>query len=395
MKSFILLLLTISSASFASTSQTIVNSYRAGLEVTRLERMAPPYAAMMWAIANQAALKASEGVENRDLSYRAAFSRVLAKIKPGQASTAEGWLSRSDLTPEQEATVEKAQEVAEQVYRDHERDLEFKSRASSPPWEISRPLGEWRPTLPQFAQPALPFWGDQDLWSKADIAQLTRDLVPDQYNSQTAKSEIMQVYKLGGKDSAVRTKDQTEIAKFWVGGAGTVTPPGLWVHIAIQKIQSENLSFDSATKLMTALTSALCDAGVSAWWLKYEHVTWRPITAIQETLQDKNWLPLLATPPFPSYVSGHSTFSAAAAVILSHLVPLNGKLLKVTSPDLPGVVRQFKSYNQAAREAGMSRIYGGIHYNADNRDGLILGRRVACAVLAGKYESQCSPSELE
>jgi membrane-associated phospholipid phosphatase len=96
---------------------------------------------------------------------------------------------------------------------------------------------------------------------------------------------------------------------------------------------------------------------------------------------EPGWTPLLATPPFPSYVSGHSTFSgAAAAVLTSFFGPRTS--FTATSDDLPGVTRRFRDFTSAAAEAGMSRIYGGIHYQFDNQDGLRLGRQIGQYVVS-------------
>jgi membrane-associated phospholipid phosphatase len=107
----------------------------------------------------------------------------------------------------------------------------------------------------------------------------------------------------------------------------------------------------------------------------------RPITAIEQLTGNKNWVPLLDTPPFPSWVSGHSTFSASAAVILDILVVRGQMPVYVKSESVPDHTRKFDSAWSAAREAGMSRIYGGIHFQDDNVDGLKLGRLIGCTIL--------------
>jgi membrane-associated phospholipid phosphatase len=136
---------------------------------------------------------------------------------------------------------------------------------------------------------------------------------------------------------------------------------------------------------------ALADAGIASWDAKYHYDLWRPIDAIREaatdqnpaTIADPNWLPLLKTPPFPAYTSGHSTFSGAAAAVLTRLFG-NGYAFSSTTDPLSGlaqrpladsliVTRQFDSFEQAAEEAGMSRIYGGIHFVFDNTAGLQAG----------------------
>src|SRR5690606_31435663 len=125
---------------------------------------------------------------------------------------------------------------------------------------------------------------------------------------------------------------------------------------------------------------ALADAAIISWDCKYEFGLWRPCTSIPEagsdgnpfTFPDADWKPLLETPPFPEYTSGHSTFSGAAATVLAHLY---GDRVRFTigSTDLPGVRRSFDSFSEAAWESGMSRIFGGIHFMSANIHGLVTG----------------------
>jgi hypothetical protein len=124
---------------------------------------------------------------------------------------------------------------------------------------------------------------------------------------------------------------------------------------------------------------------VCAWDAKYDADLWRPVTGIRSgdadgnaaTAADPSWAPLLVTPPFPSYVSGHSTFSAAAATVLADFYGTDRVRFTTVGEDtVPGVTRSFKSFSSAAAEAGQSRIYGGIHWQFDNQDGLAMGRSV-------------------
>ena len=143
---------------------------------------------------------------------------------------------------------------------------------------------------------------------------------------------------------------------------------------------------------------ALADAGIASWDAKYSYGLWRPVDAIRKaesdgnpgTQADESWLPLLKTPPFPSYTSGHSTFSGAAAEVLTHMFGDNvsfsseadGHTGLAQRPLADGLVakRSFDSFRQAAEEAGMSRIYGGIHYSFDNTAGLTAGQLVGAFV---------------
>jgi membrane-associated phospholipid phosphatase len=133
--------------------------------------------------------------------------------------------------------------------------------------------------------------------------------------------------------------------------------------------------------LFALLNVALADAAICAWEGKYSFHNWRPVTAISNgdsdgndaTVGDPAWSSLIATPPFPDYVSGHSTFSAAAARVLGLFYGSDQIAFTIGSDSLPGVTRSFSSFGQAAIEAAASRVYGGIHFRFASDDGLAIG----------------------
>ncbi|MFO0883154.1 MAG: vanadium-dependent haloperoxidase [Pirellulales bacterium] len=130
---------------------------------------------------------------------------------------------------------------------------------------------------------------------------------------------------LGSATGSTRTTDQTNIAKFWADGAGTITPPGHLNQMAHVVADSQGNSMAQNARLFAMLNIALADAAIMAWNTKYATEFWRPVTAIRaadtdgnaNTTADTAWTPLLTTPPFPSYVSGHSSFSGTAAAVLA------------------------------------------------------------------------------
>lgn len=379
-----------SAPAFGASKQTIVSAHMISLKITELEKMAPPYAAFMWALANEAGYQSLKNSNHPDLSYAAAFSRVLAHVKPAQAKLAEDWIDSRKLSATEKRAVTNGRALATRLYNAFSASLVSAEQPLASEWPASPGRGVWRPTLPAMAKPALPNWGLMGLFSGADVNEMTKDLVPHAVGSPEYMADLDEVRRLGGVNSTERTADQTQIAKFWVGGAGTVTPPGLWIHIGLQRLVEVPVNFTEAVSVMRTLSYALCDAGIAAWKVKYRHQTWRPITGVFEELGVQDWKPLLATPPFPGYVSGHSTFSGAAATVLGLILPLESEPLVVKSPDMPGVTRSFASYKEAALEAGKSRIYGGIHVEVDNRDGLKLGERVGCALIEKVYGHRCN-----
>ena len=136
------------------------------------------------------------------------------------------------------------------------------------------------------------------------------------------------------------------------------------------------------------LDIAMADSGIACWDAKYTYNFWRPITAIANadtdgnanTQADTTWTPLLPTPAFPEYMSGHSTFSGAADAVLSSFFGAS-TAFTATSVTLPGVTRAYSSFAQAADEAGISRIYGGLHFMTSDLDGLAAGRSIGNLVL--------------
>ena len=198
-----------------------------------------------------------------------------------------------------------------------------------------------------------------------------------------------QTEALGGTTSTVRTADETASARFWSDLAGTFTPPGHWNQIGeIAALQSRTSLADSA-RMFALLDMALADAGIEAWGVKYTYNTARPVTIIRDGADgvnpmiqaDPTWTPLWATPPFPSYISGHSTFSAAASAVLDSFYGTNYSFTDAGDPTENLAPRHFASFDQAAQEAGMSRIYGGIHYMSDNLAGLQVGGEVGQYVI--------------
>ncbi|MBZ0287660.1 MAG: vanadium-dependent haloperoxidase, partial [Anaerolineae bacterium] len=169
------------------------------------------------------------------------------------------------------------------------------------------------------------------------------------------------------------TPEQRETALFWVDTPGeTGTPAGHWVMIENQLVDVLDMDLGRASEMYILVGLALGDSFISAWNLKYQVLLLRPITYIQENL-DKNWQSLVATPGFPEYPSGHSVVSGAAAEVLTNMFGT------VAFTDRSGRKhghedRSFLSFQHAADEAAMSRLYGGIHYRAAIENGLRQGR---------------------
>lgn len=276
--------------------------------------------------------------------------------------------------------------------------------------------GRWNPTPPSFIEATLPQWPNVTPFALTNGDQF-RPAAPPALDSQLYAAAVDEVMLIGAKSSSLRTVEQTEIANFWADGGGTATPPGHWNEIAVDVALSQGLSAFETARLFALLNFALADAGISSWDAKYHYDMWRPIDAIREAAQDGNhatqpvsdWEPLLITPSFPTYTSGHSTFSGAAASVLTAVFGDNfaftARADRGSSGQWPPSndtslldVRSFTSFWDAAQEAGDSRIYGGIHFRFDNTAGLDSGALVgtwvinhALAITRGDGSSQSDP----
>ena len=248
---------------------------------------------------------------------------------------------------------------------------------------------DWKPTPPAFAPALLPQWPDVTPFALQSGDQF-RPAPPPSMTSGEFTAAFNHVKEIGAVDSTTRTADQTQIALYWADGAGMATPPGHWNLIAQDVAQAQHNTLGQNARLFALLNIALADAGIVAWDAKYAYNFCRPITAIRnaanngnpDTAADPNWTPLIVTPPFPSYTSGHSTFSAAAAAVLAGFFGTDKITFTSASENPNAAPRTFSSFSQAAAEAGISRVYGGIHWDFDNTAGLASGKMVGEYVLS-------------
>jgi hypothetical protein len=248
--------------------------------------------------------------------------------------------------------------------------------------------GYWQPTPPGYLPPLKPQWANLVPFAMTSSSEFLPP-GPPPLTSQAWANAFNETESVGSINSTTRTADQTQVAYFWADGKGTETPPGHWNTIAAGAALAQNNSLDTNALLFAELDVAEADAGIAAWNAKYTYDSVRPVTVIPNAAAtgnpnvqaDPNWQPLLVTPNFPEYISGHSTFSAAAATVLDAFFGSN-YAFTTTSDALPSVTRSFSSFDQAAVEAGQSRIYGGIHFQFSNQDGQTTGKAVGNNTLA-------------
>ena len=232
--------------------------------------------------------------------------------------------------------------------------------------------GVWIPTPPAFLPYLLPQWGFVVPFAMSSSSQF-RPPGPPSLDSQEYAADYEEVKELGAAVGSTRTEDQTEIALFWADGAGTETPPGHWNSIAQIIAAARGTTLEENARLFALLNIAMADAAICAWDAKYTYHFWRPVTAIAFAEPQLNWTSFIVTPPFPDYISGHSTFSAAAATVLPLFFGTEDLPFTIGSDFLPGVYRSFPTCLDAAEEAAESRIYGGIHFRSASEDGLEAG----------------------
>jgi PAP2 superfamily len=370
------------------------------LNAIRTDKTSPPKASRAMAAVHVAIFDAVNGILGGFTPYHvtahapggaspeaaaaAAAHKVLVALFPAQRATFDAALTASlAAIPDGAAEttgVSWGESVADQILalraNDHSSDVV--------PYEAPLGGGWWVPTPPAFAAALLPNWPSVTPWCMTKGSQF-RAGAPPFPTSKEYTAAYREVLRLGRQDSADRTADQTQIALFWADGAGTATPPGHWLVIAQGVAQQGHLTLLGNARLFALVSLAVADAAIVSWDHKYAFSNWRPVTGIQhadtdgnpKTTADPSWLPLIATPPFPSYSSGHSTFSGSSSRILALVFGTDAISFSTTSDGLPGVQRSFTSFSQAAEEAGQSRIYGGIHWQFDNQVGLASGRSLA------------------
>lgn len=250
--------------------------------------------------------------------------------------------------------------------------------------------GHWRRTPPYFRPPEMPQWRFVKPFAMTNGAQF-RPPPPPALDSQRYAADMNEVLRLGGSDSRERTGEQTQIAQFWSDFSYTATPPGHWNSIARVAALDRKLSLEENARLFALLNIALADAAIACWDAKYAYDFWRPVTAIQQA--DPKWMPLLPTPPFPEYPSGHSTFSGAAAVVLANFFGTDKVDFTVGCDALPGVTRSYHSFQATAEEIGRSRIYGGIHFRTADENGRAVGAALGADVVE-QFLRPISPSPM-
>jgi Ca2+-binding RTX toxin-like protein len=384
------------------------------LDAIRTDRTAPPLAARDLAIMHVAIYDAVNSIDHQYAPY-ISFVNVHPRASKDAAVAAAARDALVALFPAQQATFETKYTAALAAITDGAAETDGiaagKAAASrilaartndgatnTVVYSSGTNPGDWVPTPPGFLNPVLPQWPDVTPFAMTTSDQFLPVAPPSLTSTEYAKA-LNEVKAIGSATSTIRTADQTAIAQFWANGPGTSTPPGHWNVVAEIVSQNKGNSLEDNARLFAMLNVALADAGISCWDAKYEFDMWRPITAIREaetdgnlaTIEDATWTPLLATPAFPTYSSGHSTFSGAGAAVLKAFFGTDRVSFVVPSESSGIANRTFRSFTQAAEESGISRIYGGIHFSFDNTAGLKSGAQIGHYVATKYFRTNTLP----
>lgn len=374
-----------------------------------------------FAILHAAIHDAVNGVERRYQPYTADLSFPGASLDAAVATAAHDVLI--ELSPSQREKIEAAYAAAlAAIPNDSARSQGVTLGRESARANLERragdgvPVGPWPPMegpitqpvyvpngkpgdyafTPPFDKPPLgplalfPGWGRLPSF----VVDIADHRVPGPQHLTTAEyaADFDSLKVLGRLHSTVRTADQAETAFFWFEDFP------IWHQIANTVIRQNNLDPWRAARILALVHFAVIDGGIACFEAKYHFRFWRPYTAIRQAGEDGNpatqadaeWRPLLwpepganppvfLIPPIPEYPSAAATVSGAAAEVLIQNLG-DQQRFEATSPFLPGVTRRFTSLTVAAKEASMSRVYGGIHFLHAVRDGYQLGKGVGAEV---------------
>lgn len=253
-------------------------------------------------------------------------------------------------------------------------------------YTIRKDEGTWQPTPPVYMEGIEPHWNKIRPFFLDSAAQF-KSVPPTPYSSEPGSAFYKDALEVFNARQNL-TKEQTDIAMFWdcnpykmnvkghvMFAEKKISPGGHWIGIASIAAKASNLDWKGTAETLAFTGLSVMDAFIVCWDEKYRSVLIRPETYINQHINE-DWLPLLQTPPFPEYTSGHSVISTAASKALTHLLGEPFHFVDSTEVAYGLPVREFNSFREAAEEAAISRLYGGIHYRPAIMHGQIKGAKV-------------------
>ncbi|WP_041801795.1 vanadium-dependent haloperoxidase [Flagellimonas ruestringensis] len=324
-------------------------------------------------------------IAQMDISKRLIFSEE--RMESFRDSLYTIWMDKNEavFNASKEYGLEVANFVGEWMNKDN-----YKETRTMPKFSVdSEDPSRWQPTPPAYMNGIEPHW-DKIRPFAIDSAQQFKPAPPPEFSMEEDSKfyeEVMEVYEV--RKSMIGKGDKSEeiaIAQFWdcnpyvsvtrghlMFATKKITPGAHWIGIAKIASRKSGADFAKTVYAYTKTSIAIADGFISCWAEKYRSNLIRPETVINEYLDD-SWEPVLQTPPFPEYTSGHSVVSGAAAIALTDIFGDNFAFDDDTEVPYGLPVRSFTSFNQASNEAALSRMYGGIHYRAAIEVGIKQGR---------------------
>ncbi|HEY0749713.1 MAG TPA: vanadium-dependent haloperoxidase, partial [Chitinophagaceae bacterium] len=254
-------------------------------------------------------------------------------------------------------------------------------------YNITSEEGKWIPTPPAYGQAIEPHWCD----IRPMILKASDQFVappPPAYNMKDTNTSF---YKEAIEVKNVvehLTEEQKHIAEFFddnpfemqvkghvMYATKKFSPPGHWMNIVGIAAEKSKADFNKTVASYMATSIALFDGFIVCWKSKFTHNSIRPETVINKYI-DQDWEPYIQTPPFPSYVSGHSVISAASAETMSYFYGDQFAFTDTSLVEFGIKPRSFNSFREASLEANWSRLYGGIHFRSDLEQGNLLGKQI-------------------
>jgi hypothetical protein len=290
-----------------------------------------------------------------------------------------------------ERSMQYGETVAKHILAWSKKDNYAQTR-SAPKFTIdTKEDSRWRPTPPMYADALEPHWPEIRPWV-LDSASQFRAAPPTPFSTKKGSAFYKlayEVYQIGNnlpsRDSATAwywddNPFAVEVSGHLSIGRKKISPGGHWMNITSTVCRMQKADIMRSSEAYVRVACAVADGFIACWDEKYRSNLIRPESYINLYI-DPEWQPLIQTPPFPEHTSGHSTISAAAATVLTQLFGDNFAFTDSTEVEFGIPARSFKSFNEAADEVGMSRLYGGIHYRTGNLEGLRTGREVGAFVV--------------
>ncbi|GIM96171.1 hypothetical protein Ato02nite_079640 [Paractinoplanes toevensis] len=313
--------------------------------------------------------------DSADAAVAAAAYRVLLSLFPAQSPDLDGMYAAA-LAPIPDGRAKRGGiAVGEQAAADMIAARVGDGAFGPATWTVGTAPGQWRPTPPAYASDGA--WVGDMRSFVIPRNDMFRTAGPPALTSARWSRDLAEVKVLGGVHSTVRTQDQTEAAIWWHDRRLTE-----W-EIKRQLAGTRHLSTLQTARMFALADVANADSLIACFNEKKYWSFWRPVTAVQET-GDPTWMPLLTTPPFPDYTSGHTCSTSTIMVTLRAFFGRDDIPFSAYSAD-SGTTRHFTSFSSALAEVVEARIWGGVHYRSADVDGARIGDGVARYVLAHEF----------